>query len=102
MVGYLHLWAVSTRRRFSDPSKPVTAAAMAAMEKWQNKQGAGSISFYISYGYWNGNANYYPLIYRNLDPTDGEYPMRVGRGNDSSIIIVSDLFQEINGVPRNK
>ncbi len=84
---------------FSDPSKPVTAAAMAAMKKWQNGQGAGT-QFYISYGYWNGNANYSPGIYRDGDPTNGEYPMRVGRGNDSSIIIVSDLFQEVGGVPR--
>jgi prepilin-type N-terminal cleavage/methylation domain-containing protein/prepilin-type processing-associated H-X9-DG protein len=84
---------------FNDPSHPNTAAAMTAMKKWQNGIGDGA-QFAIEYLYWNGAYGYYPPIYRDGDPTNGEFPLRVGRGNDASIIIVSDLFQYQYGKPR--
>jgi prepilin-type N-terminal cleavage/methylation domain-containing protein/prepilin-type processing-associated H-X9-DG protein len=90
---------------FSDPSKPVSTAAMAAMKDWENKKN-NVLFFYVSYGFWNGDQSsspeneWYPAIYADGDFSNGEYPMRVGRGTDSSIIIVSDLFAASGGQPR--
>lgn len=84
---------------FSCPSNPVSATAMNAMKKWENRQSDGS-QFYVSYAYWNGDTpGYYPAIYRDGDPGNGEYPLKTGRGSDGSIIIVSDVFYMVNGVP---
>jgi len=82
---------------FSCPSNPVSKDVMTYMKKWEDRQGAGQVSFNISYSYWNGStsAYYYPAIYSDGDPNNGEYPMKLGKGNDGSIIIVSDVFMKL-------
>ena len=87
---------------FSCPSDPITkAGAMDQMKDWQNGiVNTAALGYGVQYCYWNGEYNMdpssnqmeYPQIYTDGDVTNGEYPIRVGQKNASTICILGDYF----------
>ena len=105
--GYLVTYVWGNRytmgELWSCPSKPVTDAASEVMEDW-GSQVTNTGAANISYPSWNAdqtaNDAWWPDIYGDGDFTNGEYPMKAGRGNDSSIIIANDMLGASGGNPR--
>ena len=59
--------------------------------------GAG-FSGHLGYDYWNceHSASDYPTIYHDGDRANGECPLKLGAGNDSTIRIVTDVYRTLS------